>query len=102
VLAEWLPHLRAVLVDRIERTEAGVEVVARPAAPQAACPACGAWSSRVHSGYVRHVQAGPAGGQPVRIDLAVRRFFCGNPACRAATFAEQVDGLTVRLPASPR
>jgi len=40
-LAQWLPHLRAVLVESIERTEAGVEVSARPAAPQAACPACG-------------------------------------------------------------
>jgi len=28
--------------------------------------------------------------------LAIRRFFCGNPACRAATFAEQVDGLACR------
>jgi transposase len=50
----------------------------------------------VHSGYVRRVQDGPAGGRPVVIHLAVRRFFCGNPACPAATFAEQVAGLTAR------
>ena len=30
------------------------------------------------------------------IRLRVRRFFCGNPACEAVTFAEQVDGLTGR------
>ena len=30
------------------------------------------------------------------IELAARRFFCGNPGCRAKTFAEQVAGLTVR------
>jgi hypothetical protein len=28
--------------------------------------------------------------------VAVRRFFCGNLDCPAATFAEQVDGLTPR------
>ena len=30
------------------------------------------------------------------IRLAVRRFFCGNPACPMTTFAEQVEGLTAR------
>ena len=30
------------------------------------------------------------------IRLRVRRFFCGNPACAAGTFAEQADGLTGR------
>jgi transposase len=96
VLAKFFPHLCAVLVESIERTETGVEVFARPAAQRAACPACGTWSSRVHSGYARHVQDGPAGGQSVWIRLEVRRFFCVNPACPAATFAGQVDGLTAR------
>lgn len=35
-------------------------------------------------------------GRRVWSRLAIRRFFCGNPACRAATFAEQVDGLACR------
>ena len=69
---------------------------ARSRAAGAACPACGAWSSRVHSGYVRTVADGPAGGRPVVIRLAVRRFSCRNPACEAVTFVEQVDGLTGR------
>ncbi|CAN3985893.1 putative IS6 family transposase [Kitasatospora purpeofusca] len=30
------------------------------------------------------------------MDLLVRRFFCDNLACRLRTFAEQVNGLTVR------
>ena len=50
----------------------------------------------MHSGYVRTVQDGPAGGRPVVIRLAVRRLFCRNPACAVVTFAEQVDGLTGR------
>jgi transposase len=96
-LCEWLfPHLRGLRVERIEPAGAGVVIEARPAAAGAACPACGAWSSRVHSGYVRRLGDGPLGGRPVVIRLAVRRFFCGNPACATVTFAEQVDGLSAR------
>src|SRR6266851_3588232 len=96
-LCEWLfPHLRGLVVERIEPAGAGVVIGARSRAPGAACPACGTWSSRVHSGYARTVQDGPAGGCPVMICLAVRRLFCRNPACPVVTFAEQVEGLTGR------
>jgi transposase len=96
-LCEWLfPHLRGLRVERIEAAGAGVVIEARPVAAGAGCPACGAWSSRVHSGYVRRLGGGPPGGRPVVIRLAVRRFFCGNPACATVTFAEQVDGLSAR------
>src|SRR6266849_7143444 len=96
-LCEWLfPHLRGLVVVRIEPAGAGVVIGARSRAPGAACPACGTWSSRVHSGYARTVQDGPAGGCPVMICLAVRRLFCRNPACPVVTFAEQAGGLTGR------
>jgi transposase len=65
-------------------------------AAQARCPACGAVSSRVHGGYGRVVADGAAGGRPVLIVLAVRRFRCPDPSCAKVTFAEQVQGLTVR------
>jgi transposase len=90
------PHLRGLYVEQVQPAGAGVVMQARSRAAVAACPACGAWSSRVHSGYVRTVADGPAGGRPVVIRLAVRRFLCRNPACRSVTFAEQVDGLTGR------
>jgi hypothetical protein len=32
----------------------------------------------------------------VLVELEVRRFWCGNPACAVATFAGQVPGLTER------
>jgi transposase IS204/IS1001/IS1096/IS1165 family protein len=96
-LCEWLfPHLGGLVVERIEPAGDGVVIEARSRAAGAACPACGTWSSRVHSGYVRTVADGPAGGRPVWIRLGVRRFLCRNPACPAITFAEQVDGLTGR------
>lgn len=53
-------------------------------------------SDWVHSRYVRHLADTALGGRPVRIDLSVRRLYCENPACMKVTFAEQVDGLTVR------
>src|SRR6266705_5346738 len=96
-LCEWLfPHLSGLYVEQVHPAGAGVVMQARSRAAGAACPACGAWPSRVHSGYVRTVADGPAGGRPVVIRLAVRRFLCRNRACQAVTFAEQVDGLTGR------
>nr|WP_306948813.1 transposase family protein [Streptomyces sp. B4I13] len=69
---------------------------------QAACPACGTLSARVHSRYVRRLADGAVGGRPVLIALQVRRFRCGERACEQATFAEQVDGLTFRHGTIPR
>ena len=92
----FFPHLAGLCVEQVQAAGEGVVMQARSRAAGAACPACGAWSSRVHSWYVRTVADGPAGGRPVVIRLAVRRFLCHNPACRSVTFAEQVDGLTDR------
>jgi transposase len=94
-VGDWLPHLRGLRVERVECTGAGIQIEARSALTQVACHACGVPSSRVHSGYVRQIQDGPAGGRPVVIRLAVRRLFCRNPACPVVTFAEQVESLTV-------
>jgi transposase len=53
-------------------------------------------SRRVHSSYQRQLADTASGGREMLIDLQARRFFCGNPACAKATFAEQVPGLTTR------
>jgi transposase len=50
----------------------------------------------VHSRCQRRLVGVAIGGRKVVIRLAVRRFFCGAPGCLAATFAEQVEGLTSR------
>jgi transposase len=91
-----LPHLAGVAVEAAEIAGGRVRIWARASAEGAACPRCGQFSERVHSGYERRLADAPVGGQPVTIRLAVRRFFCGNPDCAAVTFAEQVDGLTSR------
>ncbi|MGW3151859.1 transposase family protein [Streptomyces sp. NPDC001177] len=60
------------------------------------CPDCGRGSARVHSRYDGMLADVAAGGRPVLIGLSVRRLFCDSPGCGRRTFAEQVEGLTVR------
>ena len=95
-LGVLLPHLAEVTVDRTELTRRRLWIWARPRAEQAACPACGRSSGRVHSRYQRRLADAAIGGRPVVIRLAVRRFFCQAPDCPLITFAEQVEGLTSR------
>jgi transposase len=90
------PRLAGVVVEAAEVTAGRVRIWSRARAAGASCPRCGQVSERVHSGYGRCLADAPAGGQPVTIRLAVRRFFCGNPGCAAVTFAEQVGELTSR------
>ena len=91
-----LPHLAGVIVEEVAVAAGFLLVMARPRAPEAACPKCGTVSGRVHSRYSRRLADAAIGGRQVEILLAVRRFFCPAPGCRHRTFAEQVDGLTVR------
>jgi transposase len=91
-----LPHLAGVAVEAAEAVGGRVLIRARARAEGARCPGCGQLAGRVHSVYERRLADAPAGGRPVTIRLAVRRFYCGNPDCAAVTFAEQVDGLTSR------
>jgi len=55
---------------------------------KATCPVCGAASTRVHGRYRRQIQDLPCHGRRVCLDVAVRRFRCGNPTCHQQTFAE--------------
>jgi transposase/DNA-binding CsgD family transcriptional regulator len=96
VLGVLLPHLAGAVAERIWAEAGRVFVLARAASGQARCPRCGQLSGRVHSRYARRLHDVPAGGRDVMIWLTVRRFCCGNPACPAVTFAEQVEGLTSR------
>lgn len=73
-----------------------MRIQVRAAAAQAACPSCGTASWRVHSRYQRRLSDVAASGQEVLIHLQVRRFTCGNDACKRRTFAEQVPGLARR------
>ena len=95
-LGVLLPHLAGVIVEEVGVAAGLLLVLARARAATAVCPMCGTVSGRVHSRYSRTLADTAIGGRQVEILLTVRRFFCAAPGCPRTTFAEQVDGLTVR------
>lgn len=96
LLTVLFPHLAGLRLHRVEDTGDAVVISASSRAGQACCPECGMPSSRVHGRYARTVADGAAGGRPLLIALAVRRFRCLHDQCPAVTFAEQASGLTER------
>jgi transposase len=97
LLKAVLPHLDGVLVEQVSPQGGMLRIVARTSESVAMpCPDCGTPSVRRHSGYQRRLADGAVGGRQVRIELTVRRLFCDASECTRMTFAEQVDGLTVR------
>lgn len=96
MIAELLPCLSAVSVERVEVGDSLVRIRARTSGDAVCCPGCGALARRVHSRYVRRVTDCAFGGRTVRIEVSVRRLYCRNQRCARVTFAEQVHGLTER------
>ncbi|WP_308380170.1 ISL3 family transposase [Streptomyces sp. ISL-43] len=100
------PDFNTVLVERVFLERRTVRVSARTRGSCVPCPDCSVWSNRVHSTYGRRLADTPVGGQPVLVELTVRRLYCENTDCLRRTFVEQVEGLTVRYgrrtPASRR
>jgi transposase len=95
LLVMLFPQLEGLDVLRVEDLGAdGVRIAARTRTASAACCLCGQASSSGHDRYPRWLADLPCGGRPVEILVSVRRFRCLNAACPAATFAEQVPGLT--------
>jgi transposase len=94
--AVLFPHLARLRITRVFETGRSVRIQASVRAAQAACPACGVRSLRVHSRYERRIADTAVSGREMLIHLQVRRFFCGNEACSKKIFSEQVPGLTVR------
>ncbi|GAA0915730.1 ISL3 family transposase [Nonomuraea longicatena] len=88
--------LQGVDVLKVEDLGSAVLIVARTVVAEASCPVCGLLSARVHSRYRRTISDLAMSGRPVRIELEVRRFICGELSCERGIFTEQVDGLTQR------
>jgi transposase len=95
--------LLVMLFPQLEGTEVlgvedlggdGVRITARTRARPAACRLCGRVSSSGHDRYPRRLRDLPCGGRPVEVVVSARRLRCLNAQCPAATFAEQVPGLT--------
>ncbi|MFL6051493.1 MAG: transposase family protein [Actinoallomurus sp.] len=96
LLTILFPHLADLRMTRVFKTGRSVRIQASTHDPQAACPACGVGSRRVHSRYERRVSDTAVSGRETLIRLRVRRFFLLNEACSKKISSEQVPGLTVR------
>lgn len=83
---------------RLESIDVRADVVVFAVASNlltATCPRCGSESARTHGGYRRTLADLPIAGRRIKLDVGVRRFRCVDTGCPAATFAEQIPGLTV-------
>ncbi|MGP3937936.1 ISL3 family transposase [Nonomuraea sp. KM88] len=92
----FCPALREMDVLKVETLDDTMLIAARTVVSEVPCPECGLLSTRVHSRYRRTVWDLATGGRPVKVELEVRRFFCGEPSCDREIFGEQVGGLTQR------
>jgi transposase len=81
-------------VQQLVPTADAIIVEARLTTPTAICPCCGVTARRRQSQYLRTLADLPWQGVPVAVRLVVRRFWCDNPACPRAIFAERVPALT--------
>ena len=94
LLVMLFPHLAGLDLEHAEDLGETVRITARTRTEALACRGCGVVSAQVHDRYRRCLADLGCGGRPVQVALEVRRFCCGSPACKVATFAEQVPGLT--------
>ena len=58
--------------------------------PRGRCPSCSRPSERVHSRYQRTLADLPWATFQVRLEVRVRKFFCGNAACQQRIFTERL------------
>jgi transposase len=95
LLVMLFPQLAGVDVLKVEDLgDDGVRITARTRTQAAACRLCGRVSASGHDRYPRRLAGLPCGGRPVEVVVSARRFRCASAGCPAATFAEQVPGLT--------
>src|SRR3712207_1067592 len=86
----FLPDVPDLCLDTIELAEDGMYLTTHAAQAAPPCPLCDQPATRVHSRYQRTLTDLPAVGRRVRLRVQVRRFFCDNPGCQRAIFAERL------------
>ena len=90
------PNPDLVHIEQISQPEGVIVLELVAVAPNSPCPQCGQPAARVHSRYRRVLYDLPWQGQPVRLHLATRRFFCDLPDCACGVFTERFPGITGR------
>lgn len=77
-------------VTGIERIDEALTVTMVSTQFSPCCPLCGVAARRVHSRSTRHVTDLPCGGNPVRLLLQVRKYFCEESTCARKIFVERL------------
>jgi transposase len=77
-------------VTYIEAIDGILTISAVSTHQSACCPLCSSVGTRVHGHYTRTIADLPCAGQPVRLLVQVRKFFCDVTACARKIFAERI------------
>jgi transposase len=77
-----------LIIEAVKAEPNHLLVVARPTAPDAACPGCGHRSRQVHSHYDRRLLDLPSHGRAVHLRVQMRRFRCATITCPRRIFGE--------------
>jgi len=91
--AWFAPHVGVLQVEQVICGDDGVVIEARPGSDGAACPACGAWSSRVHSGYA--AAGGHPGRRPAGTDPPGRAAVLVPQSCLPGRYLRRAGGRAV-------
>src|SRR5258707_3231163 len=80
-------------VTSIEVIDGVLTISAVSTNTSACCPLCSSVGTRVHGHYSRTIADLPCAGQPVRLLVQVRKFFCDSRACARQIFVERIAPL---------
>lgn len=83
-------------VVSVERTPTGRDVLIEPITAEAACPECGALSSRIQARPVQRVKDVSCGGELVQVRVRKRRLRCPEGACPRVSFTQTTEQIPLR------
>ena len=95
VLARLLPDAMLLRLQAcsVDDTTAQITLHVRSTQVMAPCPLCTTPAQRIHSHYERTLADLPWAQYRVRLQLRVRKWFCGNRRCRRRIFTERLPTL---------
>ena len=91
--ATLIPDPSRLHLDLLQANDQHITMQVCTTEQTARCPLCAVPSTQIHSRYVRTLADLPWNGLPVRLRLAVRRFFCRTTACSRRIFTERLPGI---------
>ena len=77
-------------VTNIDMIDGVLTILAVSTQNSACCPLCSSLGTRVHGHYTRTIADLPCAGQPVRLLVQVRKFFCDVTGCARKIFVERI------------